>query len=453
MTSPHVVAMRILCHRLKTLHSTILPRGCHWLLPAVGLILVVAQADAAQLDRSISGATLLDYLHACGIGDEAFAKFNDDRQIAAEELDVIRRIAVRLRDCPPGGQIANLPGSLQVGNLPRVAEAQGKRGRSVELQGDVVSVEPVEDPGREPLWRCIVTSAALPGRVVVYVAELPEKLRSAGSGQRVVCAGVFVKYVPGAAAVPMAVVVAPRLEWRPESLAMDFGLFDGIHDRSPLEAADRDAFYGLLRLTRRADLERPSFIDPLKGRDAERLDDMSTLFRDPAAQRGRLLTLSGIPRRVVRVPIDDAATAARLGADHYFEIDIVPEGSPSNPAVFCTLELPEGLSADGPSMYGENLEATGFFLKLWEYPTALSAAEKAVNPGSSQAWQTAPLLIGPAPSWRPAPNVAKESSHFAAIVGLLALGIAGVCLLLWHLRTSRSVLPRGTIVHSSARKG
>ena len=67
--------------------------ACCWLLIALGLEMNVPGAGAA-------GPDLLDYLQACGIGDEDFAKFADDRQIADEELDVIRRIALRLRDCP-----------------------------------------------------------------------------------------------------------------------------------------------------------------------------------------------------------------------------------------------------------------------------------------------------------------------------------------------------------------
>ena len=54
---------------------------------------------------------------------------------------------------------------------------------------------------------------------------------------------------------------------------------------------------------------------------------------------------------------------------------------------------------------------TGFFLKTWQYPTALSEEEKAANPGSSHALQTAPLLIGPAPLWKPA---AVEKKSFTA---------------------------------------
>ena len=43
----------------------------------------------------------MQYFRACGIGDDAWTKFSDKRQIAAEELDVIRRIAVRCATARP----------------------------------------------------------------------------------------------------------------------------------------------------------------------------------------------------------------------------------------------------------------------------------------------------------------------------------------------------------------
>ncbi len=430
-------------------------RGCCWLLLALALEVVVSGTEEA------AGPSLADYFRACGIGDDAFAKFADDRQVADEELDVIRRIAVRLRDCR-AGQIGNLPCFRQVGALPHVlpspAEAKGQRGRMLELQGSLAAVEPVEDQGGEPLWRCTVTlalagslsaSGESPRRAVVYAAEVPEKLRAGSAGQRVAVTGVFLKYVPGTTAEPTAVIVAPRLEWRAESplgnLGMDFGLLEGIQDDAALTAADRDAFYRLLQLARDADPAR-------LGRDAEGLDASSqglpALFHDPASQRGRLVWLSGTARRVVRVPIDDPAVVARLGTDHYFEIDLVAEGSQNNPLVFCTLDLPAGMPLGGPPSYGESLEVTGFFLKNWQYPTELSQEEKAANPGSSQALQTAPLLIGRSPLWkrrgrsaqrvglRVAGRTRKEVPPAAAVGGLLALAIVAVCLLLWSFRQS-----------------
>ena len=268
---------------------------------------------------------------------------------------------------------------------------------------------------------------------MIYVAELPEKLRNGGKGQPVAVEGVFAKCVPGIAAQRMAVLVAPRLQWRPQSpladLGMDFGLFEGIQDDLPLMAADHEPFYRLLQVTRNADPDR-------LGREAERLDGHSPgvaeLFRDPASQRGRLVRLSGIARRVVRVPIDEPAVAARMGVDHYVEIDLVSEGSQNNPLVFCTLDLPGGMPLGGPPSYGESVEATGFFFKDWRFPTGLDEEEKAANPAASRALQTAPLLIGPTPLWKPA--VEKQKTSLTVIGGMLGLAITGVCLLLWHLR-------------------
>ena len=225
--------------------------------------------------------------------------------------------------------------------------------------------------------------------------------------------------------VPAAGAAAPGLPAYP-----DQGLLAGIQDGSALTAADHEAFYRLLELAKNADPAR------LRG-DAEQLDasprGLPGLFRDPAAQRGRLLRLSGIARRVVRVPIDEPSIVSRLGADHYFEIDLVAQGSQNNPLVFCTLDLPRNMPLGGPPSYGESVEVTGFFLKTWQYPTPLSAAEKAAHPGSFRALQTAPLLLGAAPLWKPAE---KKSSTALAVGGILALAMIGGCLLLWHIRQS-----------------
>ena len=119
-------------------------RGCRWLLVALGLVAIAPRVDAA-------GPNLLDYFRACGVGDEAFARFADDRQIAGEELDVIRRIAIRLRDCPAERlrQIAP-PETSSSGRSP--ADAKARRGQMFAIAGSIASVEAVEDQGGEPLW-------------------------------------------------------------------------------------------------------------------------------------------------------------------------------------------------------------------------------------------------------------------------------------------------------------
>ena len=86
----------------------------------------------------------------------------------------------------------------------------------------------------------------------------------------------------------------------------------------------------------------------------------------------------------------------------------------------------------GPPSFDESVEVTGFFLKTWQYPTALSAAEKAAHPNSSRFWQTAPLVIGSSALWKPAAMKGRPAG--AVVGGLLGLAIVGACLLLWSVR-------------------
>ena len=96
--------------------------------------------------RRSAAPTLRDYLRACGIGDSDFARFADDRQMADEELDVVRRIAIRLRDCP-----ADVLGRLAApADVPSRADAKDHRGQVVRLRGRIESVEPVEETISQP---------------------------------------------------------------------------------------------------------------------------------------------------------------------------------------------------------------------------------------------------------------------------------------------------------------
>jgi hypothetical protein len=278
------------------------------------------------------------------------------------------------------------------------------------------------------LWRCTLASEKLPHRAIVYLGQVSKAPQA-----EVVVDVVFVKYVPGERDKVVPVVVAGRLQRRADgplgSFDFDAGLFDGIRDNSPITSPDSAAFYRLLEVIKTSDAAQLE-------RDAGTLDPAAaaSLFRDPAAERGRLFRVTGTARRVVRVPIDDPATASRLGADHYFQIDLLSDVLQDNPLTFCTLELPPGMPLGGPPDYSQPIDVTGFFLKTWQYPTPLTAAEKAANPAAARAFQAAPLLIGPAPQWHP--PAAKEVSSGWGFAGILALAITGLGLLLWSIRQS-----------------
>jgi hypothetical protein len=409
-------------------------RGC--LLLALATIFHAVSLFAASPLTS-------EYLRGCGIGAEDFARLRDDRQVADEELDVIGRIAVRLRDCP-ADTLHSMLSSEAAGtdfSLPAPSSLPSSRGRPVKIRGRVETVEAATGTASSNttgdfLWRCTLIGSGRPHRAVVYVACRPSKL----VGETVAVEGLFLKYTPGVRDEQVPVIAAPRLQRLAVGplgeIDFDAGSFDGTADNAPLADGDSGAFYHLLSLTKKADAAALA-------RGATALDALvaARLFHDPAAERGRLFRVAGIARRVVQVPIDDPAMAARLGTDHYYELDILTEALQDNPLVFCTLELPRGMPQGGPAAYGEAVDVTGFFLKTWQYPAALTAAERAAhaenprNGSSAQALQTAPLLIGPAPQWLPAPAAVKNSSAWV-IGGVVVLAITGLALLRLSLRQS-----------------
>jgi len=419
--------MRCMSHNLKA--PFVLFRWCCALL-ALG---VAADAPAARAAEP----TLREYLSACGITAGDFGRFRDDRQIAAEEIEGVRRIAMRLRDCP-ADSLRRMIATEENGDGPRHDGRQ--RGGASRIRGQIESFEAVEQMGTgsagERLWRCVVTSRDEPRRAVIYgpfpgeqTANLPHV------GQQVAANAVFVKYLPGVKDVPTPVFVAPRLQYPASGplgrLDFDLAMLDGTGDNAPLTAADSAAFYCLLGLTRTADL------DSLR-HEATTLDaaEAARLYADPARQRGRLFRVAGIARRAVRVPIDDPVLAARLGTDHYIEVDLMADALQDNPLVFCTLDRPEDRRPlGGPPEYAQPVEVTGFFLKTWQYPAELTASERESHPGEAHVLQTAPLLIGPAPLLIAA-DEHQESSLGWPVGGLVALAMMGLGLLLWSLRQS-----------------
>jgi hypothetical protein len=364
---------------------------------------------------------LRDYLRACGISDGDFARFGDDRQMADEEIDVVRRVAARLRDCPAEA----LRRMMTQESETATTDDKYKRGQTMRLRGRIESMERVDDS----LWRCTLVSETPPHRVFVYEAQTGNPAKGV-----VAFDAMFVKYVPGVQDKPVPVVVAGRFQRQADGtlggLDFDAGLFDGVRDRTALDGTDSAAFYRLLALTRSADAAR-------FWRGSATLDASvaTKLFYDPASERGRLFDVAGIARRAVRVPIDDPATTALVGADHYFQIDITSDALQDNPLTFCTLELPPGMPIGGQPSYSQPIEVTGFFLKLWQYRTRITAGEQAEHPGAVEALQAAPLLIGPTPRWEPPKNANVDAPGWG-FAGIVALAITGLGLLLWSLRQS-----------------
>ena len=74
-------------HVFQLVSVTIMRCGCCSLLIASGLVVKTPQADAA-------GPDLLDYFHACGIGDDAFAVDSQFHLRDGRRTHVVRGIEI-----------------------------------------------------------------------------------------------------------------------------------------------------------------------------------------------------------------------------------------------------------------------------------------------------------------------------------------------------------------------
>lgn len=144
-------------------------------------------------------------------------------------------------------------------------------------------------------------------------------------------------------------------------------------------AAWRDIFFALQK-TPSEDLT-PAQAEPVQ---------FAQLFRQPDEYRGKLVAVSGVVKRVVKVD----AEQEDLGVDHLWQIWLF-SGADANPMVIYSLELPEKFPT-GTSV-NERATIVGVFFKRWIYK-----AEGGIF--------TAPLLLSKSVAWSPPPEVRLMST-------------------------------------------
>ncbi|MBI85596.1 MAG: hypothetical protein CMJ81_20575 [Planctomycetaceae bacterium] len=133
-----------------------------------------------------------------------------------------------------------------------------------------------------------------------------------------------------------------------------------------------------------------------------------SLFQQPAAYRGRLVTFLGSARRVEQVP----AWKNHLGIEDYFVCWLRPSGGPNAPVNVYALELPKGFPVG--NQIRESVELTGFFFKRLPY-------------SAQDGTRTAPLIIAKTMRWNPKAATPKQTvpgplgtkTPIVAIAGLL----------------------------------
>jgi hypothetical protein len=234
-------------------------------------------------------------------------------------------------------------------------------------------------------------------------------------------------------------------------LGMDVALFDDVVHQSPLLAEERECFYQLLSVVSQTDgtqLPRP--------RGAER--DIVRMLRQPEEMTGRLCSVTGTARRAVQLQVEDADIRARLGIDHYYEIELfVPldqnirfVDAPGDagkvfsnyPIVFCARRLPKNMPLG--DRINVPVRVTGCYLKLWAYQTQFMSAD------SGRGWKTrlqlSPLLIGRQAEVLQTASSAENPYLGISVAGLFVLGLLAIWWGLWRSSLGDRRFVRSTLM-------
>ena len=166
---------------------------------------------------------------------------------------------------------------------------------------------------------------------------------------------------------------------------VDPNYFGSIRDNTMHRADDADAWFHLLQildLTEQAALEKAS-----TGHITFR-----QLYDQPKHYRGEIVTLAGKTRRCEKIKI--ANTKFGIEGD-YRRIWLWPDGA-ANPVVIYSLGVPDGFPLG--TKIDEEVEITGFFFKVWAYPTAKPTI------------RTAPLLLCKTIRWNES-KISPERIH------------------------------------------
>jgi hypothetical protein len=319
------------------------------------------------------------------------------------------------------------------------------RGKLCHLQGvleEITAEQPDDDATQRfelpRYFRCRVAAGRTQAAVTVYALAVPKAWadESPSERPRVSFKGLLIK-LGGLGESP--VFVSPRIAWHPSGplgdLGMDAGLLEPVRDntRTPITSAEREGFYQLLGCVRRADTSR--FVRLARENVARLQADVQkkdqrpdaiesavevALFNQPQRHRGELFLIEGTARRTTLIRVADADITARMGIDHYYQMEVFTAGSQGNPMIVCLRELPQGMP-QGDNIY-EAVRVPAFFFKKWAY--RVPVANDGAKGKPDHRLQLAPLLIARSAIWLPPPPSSPTSGLFTGLLILLLLACA-----------------------------
>ena len=415
-------------------------------------------ADAGTLVQLLENATSVDaefknLMRLAGWNTERWDAFGDDRPLTDAEREELLPLLHRLRSF----DAASLDAWSRKASSPAelIANSQQYRGELIRLSGRVRRVAVRNLAANEaarfemPSYYECEMDLDSGAQAIVFATRVPKDWRLDESiDEPAVAAAVYLKRGPlGDNNSPSVWAAARHIAWLPtqvnepivsfgESLlgevGMDVGLLDSIRNHLPIRPEEREAFFAMLGAAGRgganqlirfaerdletvqqtwsrevssADKSRSALAREVVTRAQKGLYSVAPLFNDPDSQVGRLVSIEGIVRRVVRVEVGETPDGkpsdvqGRFGIDHYFEMDVFTDDSQNRPIIVCVRELP----VDFPTGTGltEPIRVAGFFFKSWHYfphrAARTSAAEDAAAQIDAARGLISPLIIGRAP--------------------------------------------------------
>lgn len=464
-----------------------------------------APADPAQFQQLLSLA---------GWDAARFTQFQNDSQLSDAQRQELLELLCRLKTFD-GPQLAAW---ARAGKPFEGAPSADQQGGLFQLSGRVTKVERHVLPAdlatkleMPAYFECEMMLDADAGAATIIAGRVP----AAWTEMQVLdepsaAAGVFIQMLapPRAAAdTANALFVSREIVWHPNkpsepfvslgksvlgALGVDVGLLDGVRQRRPISAREREVFYQVLDAAGRlgpnelvrfaehnldsvkrfwsaeaqrlvaaatesptefssADQQRLQMAREVQSRAADGLYSVAPLFNDSDNQVGELVAFDGTARRIARVDVGNHADGAasdvvrRFGIDHYYEIDVFTDDSQNNPVVFCVRELPPGLAV-GDGLH-EPVRVAGFFFKSWSFRSR--RADVADGKGGAAAEgdvrQFAPLVIGRSPLLLQLADDTGVRFFGAMAAGMFVLLLAGIWLAAWWLAREDRRFVRSTL--------
>jgi len=143
-----------------------------------------------------------------------------------------------------------------------------------------------------------------------------------------------------------------------------------------------------------------NLLEVLGNNDSELINQASTgdvtfvqLYEQPEVYRGHLVTVRGEVKRAQWIAYGENA----IGLKGIYRFVLRTKGGPNRPLVLFARNKPEGFPL-GEYVSDEQIEVTGFFYKVWNYPSEIGPLLAPVMLARDFTWYPAPVTEGYIPS-------------------------------------------------------